>query len=143
LRRIARAPFAQLLRIALAVSPSSLKCFPDEKSPPAKGLGDSPFDLDACARTIEVRWNSAWRTTFLCGMNLHVPNGDVLVAESDGRAYRPDDSKGIKGKIYKMAQRRAGAGVPSPDKIVLLRDNGNGTATKYVFLQRWHLSSRA
>jgi glucose/arabinose dehydrogenase len=28
--------------------------------------------------------------------------------------------------------------VRSPDKIVLLRDNGNGTATKYVFLQHLH-----
>jgi glucose/arabinose dehydrogenase len=67
-----------------------------------------------------------------------LPNGDVLVAESDDPADRPDDSKGIKGEIYKMAQQRAGAGVPSPDKIVLLRDNGNGTATKYVFLQHLH-----
>jgi len=37
--------------------------------------------------------------------------------------------------IYQMAQKRAGAGVPSPNRIMLLRDNGAGVATKTVFLK--------
>src|SRR5690349_15375920 len=49
-----------------------------------------------------------------------LPNGDVLVAESNAPP-KPDDSKGIKGFIYKQAQKYAGAGVPSANRITLLR----------------------
>ena len=68
-----------------------------------------------------------------------LPNGDVLVAESNG-PERPDDAKGIKGWVYKIVQKRAGAGVPSPDRIVLLRDkDGDGVAeTRTVFLKNLH-----
>src|SRR3954464_14638481 len=64
-----------------------------------------------------------------------LPNGDVLVAETNG-PERPDDSKGIKGFIYKEAQQQAGAGVPSANRITLLRDaDGDGVAeTHSVFL---------
>jgi glucose/arabinose dehydrogenase len=67
---------------------------------------------------------------------LHVlPNGDVLVAETNA-PKRPDDAKGIKGWIFKFFQRNAGAGVPSANRITLLRDaDGDGTAeTRSVFL---------
>jgi glucose/arabinose dehydrogenase len=65
-----------------------------------------------------------------------LPNGDVLVAETNG-PERLEDSKGIKGMIYKQVQKRAGAGVPSPNRIMLLRDaDGDGVAeTKTVFLK--------
>ena len=65
-----------------------------------------------------------------------LPNGDVLVAETNAPA-RPEDGKGIKGWIMKQVMKRAGAGVPSPNRISLLRDaNGDGTAeTRTVFLQ--------
>src|SRR5262249_49448944 len=68
---------------------------------------------------------------------LHVlPNGDVLVAETNA-PQRPDEGRGIKGWVYQMAQKRAGAGVPSANRITLLRDeDGDGTAeTKTEFLQ--------
>ncbi len=67
---------------------------------------------------------------------IHVlPNGDVLVAES-GAPPKPDDGKGIKGWIMKKVMRRAGAGVPSANRITLLRDaDGDGVAeTRSVFL---------
>jgi glucose/arabinose dehydrogenase len=66
-----------------------------------------------------------------------LPNGDVLVAETNAPP-KPDDGKGIKGWIYKRAQAWAGAGVPSANRITLLRDaNGDGVAeTKTVFLER-------
>jgi glucose/arabinose dehydrogenase len=69
-----------------------------------------------------------------------LPNGDVLVAESDAPAERPDEAKGIKGFIYKQAQKRAGAGVPSPDRITLLRDkDGDGVAeTRTVLIEHLH-----
>jgi glucose/arabinose dehydrogenase len=63
-----------------------------------------------------------------------LPNGDVLVAESNGPP-RPEDAKGVKGFVYKQAQKWAGAGVPSANRITLLRDNGNGVATKHTFLE--------
>jgi glucose/arabinose dehydrogenase len=63
-----------------------------------------------------------------------LPNGDVLVAESNGPP-RPDDAKGIKGFIYRKVQERAGAGVPSANRITLLRANSSGPASKTVFLK--------
>lgn len=68
---------------------------------------------------------------------LHVlPNGDVLVSETDAPA-KPDDGKGIKGKIMKLMMKRAGSSHPSANRISLLRDsNGDGVANqKTVFLQ--------
>jgi glucose/arabinose dehydrogenase len=67
---------------------------------------------------------------------LHVlPNGDVLVAESNGPP-RPDDAGGIKGWVMNLVRKRAGGGVPSANRITLLRDtDGDGIAeTRSVFL---------
>jgi glucose/arabinose dehydrogenase len=64
-----------------------------------------------------------------------LPNGDVLVAESNGPP-RPEDAKGVKGFVFRTVQKRAGAGTPSANRITLLRDtNGTGSATKTVFLE--------
>ena len=40
-----------------------------------------------------------------------LPNGDVLVAESNAPP-KPEDGKGIKGWIMKLVMKRAGAGTP-------------------------------
>jgi glucose/arabinose dehydrogenase len=65
-----------------------------------------------------------------------LPNGDVLVAESNAPSNRPDDGKGIKGIAYRMVQKWAGAGVPSANRITLLREDAQGgTATKSTFLE--------
>ena len=95
--------------------------WPQDGTPkPATGLSVAAF-----ARGLEhPRW-------------LYVlPNGDVLVAESNGPP-RPDDRQGIRGWVYGWALRHAGADVPSPDRIVLLRDaDGDGVAeTRTVFLE--------
>jgi glucose/arabinose dehydrogenase len=87
---------------------------------PAAGLAVSPFatGLD------HPRW-------------LYVlPNGDVLVAETNAPP-QPEDNKGLKGWFMKWFMKRAGAGVPSANRITLLRDtNGDGIAeTQTVFLQ--------
>ena len=70
-----------------------------------------------------------------------LPNGDVLVAETNAPADRPDDGKGIKGWFFRHFQKKAGAGVPSANRITLLRDaDGDGIAeTRSVFLD--HLYS--
>jgi len=65
-----------------------------------------------------------------------LPNGDVLVAESNAPP-KPEDEKGIRGTIMKLVMKKAGAGVASANRITLLRDaNGDGIAeTRSVFLQ--------
>jgi glucose/arabinose dehydrogenase len=65
-----------------------------------------------------------------------LPNGDVLVAESDAPP-KPEDEKGIRGKITKLIMKRAGSGTGSANRITLLRDtDGDGVAeTRSVFLQ--------
>src|SRR6202521_5165314 len=68
-----------------------------------------------------------------------LPNGDVLVAESDAPKEH-DEGSGIMGWVRRLVMTRAGAGVLSPDRIVLLRDsNGDGIApTQTVFLSGLH-----
>ncbi|MDP2264401.1 MAG: sorbosone dehydrogenase family protein [Hydrogenophaga sp.] len=60
---------------------------------------------------------------------LHVlPNGDVLVAESN-RPPKDKDETGFKDVVMGFFMKRAGAGVPSADRITLLRDaDGDGVA---------------
>jgi glucose/arabinose dehydrogenase len=65
-----------------------------------------------------------------------LPNGDVLVAESNAPP-RPAEGQGIKGWVMKLVMGRAGAGVPSANRITLLRDvDGDGVAeTRSVLLE--------
>jgi glucose/arabinose dehydrogenase len=57
-----------------------------------------------------------------------LPSGDVLVAETNA-PKRPKDGQGIKGFFFKLFQKKAGAAVPSANRITLLRDaDGDGTA---------------
>ena len=65
-----------------------------------------------------------------------LPNGDVLVAETNAPA-KPDDGKGFKGWVMGLAMKRAGAAVPSANRITLLRDtNGDGVSDlQTVFLE--------
>jgi glucose/arabinose dehydrogenase len=90
-----------------------------EKPTPAKGL-----EVKAFARNLDhPRW-------------LYVlPNGDVLVAETNA-PKRSGGREGIREWVMGWAMDRAGAAVPSPDRIMLLRDeDGDGQAdTKTVFL---------
>jgi glucose/arabinose dehydrogenase len=60
---------------------------------------------------------------------LHVlPNGDVLVAETNA-PERPREGRGIRGKVMGKVMAKAGAGVPSANRITLLRDaDGDGRA---------------
>ena len=71
---------------------------------------------------------------------LHVlPNGDVLVAESNAPAQH-DAGSGLKGFVMGLVMARAGAAVPSADRITLLRDaDGDGVAeTRSAFLTGLH-----
>ncbi|MFC5511477.1 PQQ-dependent sugar dehydrogenase [Massilia jejuensis] len=72
---------------------------------------------------------------------LHVlPNGDVLVAESN-KPQTPETKKsGIKAWVMGKVMKKAGAAVPSADRITLLRDaDGDGAAeVRTVFLKGLH-----
>jgi glucose/arabinose dehydrogenase len=88
---------------------------------------------------------AGWRVTrFADGLQhprwLHVlPNGDVLVAESNGPAGK-SGVRGIKGKVMQSVMKKAGAGTPSAERIRLLRDaDGDGVAeTREVLLEGLH-----
>lgn len=64
-----------------------------------------------------------------------LPNGDILVAETNAQPS-PNTDKSLKARIQGWFMKRAGAAVPSADRITLLRDkDGDGVAeTKTVFL---------
>ena len=64
-----------------------------------------------------------------------LPNGDVLVAETNAPP-RPEDGKGLKGRLFKHFQKKAGGAVPSANRITLLRDtDGDGVADVHsIFL---------
>ncbi len=87
--------------------------WPDGEMPtPADGLAVNLFadDLD------HPRWM------------LTLDNGDVLVAETNAP---PQDRSGISGWLAERMMTRAGAAVPSANRITILRDvDGNGTADR-------------
>ena len=82
----------------------------DTMPTPAQGLRVQPF-----ARGLDhPRWL------------YRLANGDVLVAESNSP---PREGGGLKGWVMKLFMGRAGAGVPSANRITLLRDaDGDGVA---------------
>ena len=91
---------------------------------PAEGLAVSAFvrDLD------HPRWIYV------------LPNGDVLVAESNAPANRPDEQRGIRAFFMRQAMSQAGASAPSADRITLLRDaEGDGVAeVRTTFISGLH-----
>ena len=98
----------------------------------AKGWPEGKKPVAADGRTV-----SAFATKLEHPRWVYVlPNGDVLVAETNA-PERPEDGKGFKAKVMKFFQKRAGAGVPSANRITLLRDaDGDGVAeTRSVFLE--------
>lgn len=124
---------------------------------PETGYGPSPVlakpDKDIIP-TVDVAKATGWPagkmptpaaglgvTLFASGLDhprtaMVLPNGDVLVAETNAPANRPEAAKGIKGKAMGMMMKKAGAAVPSANRITLLRDaDGDGKAeVKQTFL---------
>lgn len=138
--------FAHLLPLALLAVAA---CASEKPSPISTGFGPAP-QLPAPQKklipTVNVATADAWSdgqtprpaegyavTEFASGLDhprwlYELPNGDILVAESNAPA-RPEDGGGIRGFFMKRAMAKAGAGVPSANRISLLRDaDGNGVA---------------
>jgi len=93
----------------------------------AKPIGWKPGEAPTAAQGLVVN-------RFAEGLDhprtmLTLPNGDVLVSETN-RPPLPSGSAGtLQGWITGILFRRAGAGGESPNRIVVLRDaNGDGTA---------------
>jgi len=117
-------------------APQKSSLVPTLKIAPAKGWpqGVTPkapegFKVTALATGLE---HPRWVYT--------LPNGDVLVAESN-KPPKPEGMKnvhsdGVRGKAQGLVMKRAGAAAPSANRISLLRDaDGDGMAeTKTVFL---------
>jgi glucose/arabinose dehydrogenase len=124
---------------------------------PLAGIGPNPqlpAPQTALIPTVNVAtaqgWPAGTRPTALAGFQVTafatglqhprwvylLPNGDVLVAESNAPP-RPEDGMDIRAFITKLIMKKAGAGVPSANRITLLRDaDGDGVAeTRSVFLQ--------
>lgn len=71
---------------------------------------------------------------------LLLPNGDLIVAETNRPGGK--DPSGITGMVMNFLFSRAGAGDPSPNRLVLLRDaNGDGIAEQRFVLRQDGLDS--
>jgi len=148
---------AKFIRCLLALVPILISgCGGAAQFPVAAGIGPKPLIPPpniSPIPTINVVKAKGWApnqtpipasgarvNAFARGLNhprwLYVlPNGDVLVAETNA-PKRPEDGKGIKGWFFRYFQSRAGGAVPTPNRIVLLRDaDGDGIAeTRTIFL---------
>ncbi len=99
---------------------------------PAKGWPPGTKPISAPGTTVNA---------FAAGLDhprwLYVlPNGDVLVAETNAPPKR-EGQKGIRGWVIKQVMKKVGAGMPSANRITLLRDtDGDGVAeTRSIFLE--------
>ena len=142
---------------ALAVLALLVGCGEEARLPASAGFGPAPQLPPPNATlipTVNIAPATGWPegtmpvpapglrvTTFASGLDhprwlLVLPNGDVLVAESNAPP-KPDESKGIRNWIMRLVMDRAGAGVPSANRITLLRDtDGDGVADqRSVFLE--------
>jgi glucose/arabinose dehydrogenase len=126
----AKLPFSAGVGPDPTLPPPNKTLFPTVDIAPAKGWSNGAKPVPAAGTTVSA---------FAMGLDhprwLYVlPNGDVLVAESNAP---PKPGGGIKEWFMKTVMKRAGAGVPSANRISLLRDvDGDGTAeTRSVFLE--------
>ena len=99
---------------------------------PAKGWPAGAAPVPAAGLRVEAFASALDHPRWL----LVLPNGDVLVAESNAPP-KPAGSTGVKDWIAGQVMKRAGAAVPSANRITLLRDaNGDGVAeTRSVLLR--------
>ncbi len=144
-------PFVPALALLVAA------CGETAKLPPEAGFGPNPTlpePNEAFIPTVNIAPAVGWPeggkpvpaeglavNALATGLDhprwLHVlPNGDVLVAETSAPP-REEAQSGIKGWAMGLVLGRAGAAVPSANRITLLRDSNNdGVAeTRTAFLE--------
>ena len=129
----AKLPFSAGTGFDPVLPPPHKTAIPTVNIAPAQGwpAGDKP--VAAAGMTVTAYANGLDHPRWVYVL----PNGDVLVAETNAPP-KPEDHKGIKGWVMKKVQSKAGAGVPSANRITLLRDaDGDGAAeTRSVFLDQ-------
>lgn len=105
---------------------------PTVKIAPARGWPAGATPTPAAGLAVKVLANGLDHPRFL----FVLPNGDILVAETNA-PDRPEETETLKGKIMAMEMKKAGAAVPTANRVTLLRDaDGDGTAElKTVFLK--------
>jgi hypothetical protein len=127
---MAKLPFSAGVGPNPTLPPPNETLIPTVDVAPAKGWPAGAKPVAAAGTTV-----SAFATDFDHPRWVYaLPNGDVLVAESNAP---PKPSGGIKDWFMKIMMKKAGAGVPSANRITLLRDaDGDGVAeTRSVFLE--------
>ena len=111
--------------------------FPTVNIAPAKGWPDGSGPVAAPGLTVAALARGLDHPRWLCVL----PNGDVLVAETNA-PKRPQRGEllGVRGWVMGKVMKRAGAAVPSANRITLLRDaDGDGVAElRSVFLEGLH-----
>ena len=130
---VATLPFSAGVGPDPQLPPASKELIPTVAIAPAKG-----WPQGATPRAAQGLKVSAFATGLEHPRWLYVlPNGDVLVAETNA-PERPEETKGVRGKAMEIIMKRAGAGVPSPDRITLLHDaDGDGVAeSRSVFIDK-------
>ncbi len=140
-------PFVFAVALGACSEPATLPA----KSPPAGPAPMLPAPTQSLLPTVSIAPAVGWEgdatpvatpglavRAFATGLDhprwLYVlPNGDVLVAESNAPSK---ETSGLRAWAMKLVMKRAGAGVPSADRITLLRDtDGDGVAeTRHVFV---------
>jgi glucose/arabinose dehydrogenase len=99
---------------------------------PARGWAEGTMPVPAAGLRVQEFATGLDHPRWL----LVLPNGDVLAAESNAPP-KPEDSRGLRDWVMGLVMSRAGAGVPSANRITLLRDaDGDGVAeTRSVLLE--------
>jgi glucose/arabinose dehydrogenase len=141
--------------VVLAVAGAVAACGARATQPLEASIGPSPAlpaPHPTLLPTVNVATAKGWAAgaTPVGALGLHVaalaqgldhprwlavlPNNDVLVAETNAPT-RPDDAKGVRGLVQRVLFSKAGADVPSANRITLLRDDGHGGVERHVFLK--------
>ncbi|HEX6006360.1 MAG TPA: sorbosone dehydrogenase family protein [Burkholderiales bacterium] len=127
----ARLPFSAGVGANPTLPPPNRTLIPTVEIAPAKGWPDGAKPTATAGMIVNA---------FATGLDhprwLYVlPNGDVLVAESD--APPRESGGGMKDRLMKFFMRKAGSGFPSANRITLLRDaDGDGVAeVRHAFLE--------
>lgn len=145
--------FAIALSLLTAAALSLTACSNNATLPVSEGIGPNPTlpePASALIPTVNIAVASTWAegdtptaakglrvNAFASGLDhprwLHVlPNGDVLVAESNAQ---PKKSGGLRAWAEGLVLKRAGAATSSADRISLLRDaDGDGVAETRTIL---------
>jgi glucose/arabinose dehydrogenase len=97
--------------------PPDSKLIPTIEIAPARGWPEGAAPIAAPGLSVNAYASALVHPRWL----LVLPNDDVLVAETNAPP-RPDQRQGIQGWIMGRVMKRAGAAVPSANRISLLRD---------------------